>query len=140
MTELVYIRQAWRNQWLSFVMMVILSLFFLGNSDPLLSPYILAILGFITIRVLINRYKCKYMIGPKGVEIHVGILSQDMTRFEYRHIRGANMKASLMNRIMGIGHITLSTSGMDEDIQIKNIRRPKYYTEMIINQLKKLNE
>lgn len=135
----IFIRPAWRSQWLSLVFLVLFTIVYFGNTDPFISPYILGILGFILYRILINRFYTKYMIGPKGVEIHEGIISQNMTRFEYRHIRGANMKATIMNRIMGIGHITLSTSGMDDDIEIKNIKKPRYYTDLIITQLKDLS-
>ncbi|MBT4195222.1 MAG: PH domain-containing protein [Gammaproteobacteria bacterium] len=79
------------------------------------------------------------MIGPKGVEVNIGIFYRDMTRIEYRHIRGVNLRQSLFNRFMSIGQILVSTSGMDTELIISDINRPVYFTEIIKNRLKGLS-
>ena len=79
------------------------------------------------------------MIGPKGVEVNIGIFYRDMTRIEYRHIRGVNLRQSLFNRLMSIGQILVSTSGMDTELKISDIKRPVYFTDIIKNKLKDLS-
>ncbi|MBT4195128.1 MAG: PH domain-containing protein [Gammaproteobacteria bacterium] len=79
------------------------------------------------------------MIGPKGVEVSIGIFSRDMTRIEYRHIRGVNLRQSFFNRLMSIGQILVSTSGMDAELVISDIKKPVYFTDIIKSRLKDLS-
>ena len=94
---------------------------------------------FFFFKILANRYGRTYMIGPKGVEVNIGIFYRDMTRIEYRHIRGVNLRQSLFNRLMSIGQILVSTSGMDIELVISDIKRPVYFTDIIKNRLKDLS-
>ena len=79
------------------------------------------------------------MIGPKGVEVNIGLFYRDMTRIEYRHIRGVNLRQSLLNRLMSIGQILVSTSGMDTELIISDIKKPVYFTDIIKSRLKSLS-
>ncbi len=136
--EEVYLRPSWRCRWKSLLFIVVLFAVDFKIDNPwinLLTPVLLIV---ILSNLLIWKYSRRYMIGPMGVERHEGIISRDMTRIEYRHIRGANMKRSVADRILGLGTITVATSGLDEDLRISCIRKPQYHTELIISRLKGL--
>ncbi len=138
MNEEIYLRPAWRSQWVTMLILLFSIIAYQIINNPwsqLLAPFFI---GYLLLKILVVRFSTLYMIGPKGVEKHVGILSQDMTRIEYRHIRGANMRRSITNRFMGLGHITVATSGMDEDVHLSNIKTPQYYVDIIIGRLKNL--
>lgn len=86
---------------------------------------------FIILRIIYYRYYRRYMIGPFGVESHVGIIQRDMTRVEYRHARGVTFKQSILERLMGFGDIMVSTSGMDRDLLLLDVKQPKEFTDII---------
>ncbi len=82
-----------------------------------------------------DRYGRKYMIGPRGVEVYEGIIAPDMTRVEYQHIRGVNMKRSVFERILWIGNIYISTSGFDEPLKLSSIKDPVGYVAVLKSRL-----
>lgn len=138
MNKGIYIRPAWRSQWLTMVFLLLSILFYLVIYNPWMQLLLPFLIIYLILKIFIKRFNTLYMIGPKGVEIHKGILSIDMSRYEYRHIGGAFLRRTLMNRLMGLGHITVATSGTDDDLHISNIKKPQYYTDVIIRQLKDL--
>ena len=138
MNKEIYLRPAWRSQWVTMLLIFLSVLAYLVFINPWAQLLLPVFIVYLILKMLIIRFSTLYMIGPKGVEQHIGILSQDMTRYEYRHIGGAYLRRSIMNRLMGLGHITVATSGTDADLRIKDIKNPQYYVDLIINRLKEL--
>ena len=138
MNEEIVLRPAWRSQWLTIVLLIISISGYIVIVNPWLQLFLSFFICFFFFKILARRYGRSYMIGPKGVEVNIGIFYRDMTRIEYRHIRGVNLRQSLFNRLMSIGQILVSTSGMDTELIISDIKRPVYFTDIIKSRLKNL--
>ena len=136
--EEIRLRPAWRSQWPSFLLILLSGLVYLIIHHPwvqLFAPYFVA---YLVLKILIRRCNRSYMIGPKGVEVQIGLFQVNMTRIEYRHIRGVNLRQSLFNRLMSIGQILVSTSGMESELIISDINTPACFADIIKNRLKEL--
>jgi uncharacterized membrane protein YdbT with pleckstrin-like domain len=138
MNEEIVLRPAWRSQWLTIVLLIISISGYIVIVNPWLQLFLSFFICFFFFKILARRYGRSYMIGPKGVEVNIGIFYRDMTRIEYRHIRGVNLRQSLFNRLMSIGQILVSTSGMDTELVISDITKPVYFTDIIKSRLKNL--
>ena len=139
MNEEIFLRPAWRSQWSTILLLIISIAGYLLIYNPWLQLFLSFSICYFILRILTRRYGRSYMIGPKGVEVNIGIFYRDMTRIEYRHIRGVNLRQTLFNRLMSIGQILVSTSGMDTELIISDIKRPVYFTDIIKNRLKDLS-
>jgi uncharacterized membrane protein YdbT with pleckstrin-like domain len=139
MDDEIVLRPAWRSQWFTILLLIISISGYLLIYNPWLQLFLSFSICYFILRILARRYGRSYMIGPKGVEVNIGIFYRDMTRIEYRHIRGVNLRQTLFNRLMSIGQILVSTSGMDAELIISDIKRPVYFTDIIKNRLKDLS-
>jgi len=139
MDDEIVLRPAWRSQWFTILLLIISISGYLLIYNPWLQLFLSFSICYFILRILARRYGRSYMIGPKGVEVNIGIFYRDMTRIEYRHIRGVNLRQTLFNRLMSIGQILVSTSGMDTELIISDIKRPVYFTDIIKNRLKDLS-
>ena len=138
MDDEIVLRPAWRSQWFTILLLIISISGYLLIYNPWLQLFLSFSICYFILRILARRYGRSYMIGPKGVEVNIGIFYRDMTRIEYRHIRGVNLRQTLFNRLMSIGQILVSTSGMDTELIISDIKRPVYFTDIIKSRLKNL--
>ena len=139
MDDEIVLRPAWHSQWLTILLLIISISGYLLIYNPWLQLLLSFFICLFFFKILSKRYGRSYMIGPKGVEVNVGIFYRDMTRIEYRHIRGVNLRQSLFNRLMSIGRILVSTSGMDTELIISDIKKPIYFTNIIKSRLKDLS-
>ena len=139
MDDEIVLRPAWRSQWFTILLLIISISGYLLIYNPWLQLFLSFSICYFILRILARRYGRSYMIGPKGVEVNIGIFYRDMTRIEYRHIRGVNLRQTLFNRLMSIGQILVSTSGMDTELIISDIKRPVYFTDIIKSRLKDLS-
>ncbi len=60
-----------------------------------------------------------------------GILSKDRTSVSLRHIRSVNVMQSLVNRILGVGTIEISTAGDEPEFTIADMPDPHVIREAI---------
>ena len=139
MDDEIVLRPAWRSQWFTILLLIISISGYLLIYNPWLQLFLSFSICYFILRILARRYGRSYMIGPKGVEVNIGLFYRNMTRIEYRHIRGVNLRQTLFNRLMSIGQILVSTSGMDTELIISDIKRPVYFTDIIKNRLKDLS-
>ncbi len=136
----IYFRPAWRSQWFRILLLLVgIGVYFKVDNEwvHLILPFFI---GILLIKILIKRYKRRYMIGPMGVELLVGIFSRDFTRIEYRHIRGAHMRQSFRQRLLKIGQIEIATAGSDEHLLMDDVKNPVFYTNIIKNRLMNIYE
>ena len=139
MDDEIVLRPAWRSQWFTILLLIISISGYLLIYNPWLQLFLSFSICYFILKILARRYGRSYMIGPKGVEVNIGLFYRNMTRIEYRHIRGVNLRQTLFNRLMSIGQILVSTSGMDTELIISDIKRPVYFTDIIKNRLKDLS-
>ncbi len=131
----IYFRPAWRSQWFKIMILFISIGIYLKADNQWVHLLLPVFIGILLIKILIKRYKRRYMIGPAGVELNIGIASRDYTRIEYRHIRGAHMRQSIRQRLLKLGQIEISTAGSDEKIYFDDVKNPAHYTNIIKTRL-----
>jgi len=131
----IYFRPAWRSQWFKILLLLVGVGVYFKVDNEWMHLLLLVFIGVLLIKTLVQRYDRRYMIGPMGVELHVGILSRDFTRIEYRHIRGAHMRQSLRQRLLKTGQIEISTAGSDEHLLMDDVKNPVFYTNIIKSRL-----
>lgn len=100
-----------------------------GDVFPLISIAVslagLLIAAMAAIRALYFIYSHHYYIGPWGIEANTELISRDQRRIEYRHIRGVNLRQSVIERLLGIGTLDIATSGAeDSDVQFLGVSNP----------------
>lgn len=99
-------------------------------------------LGFAGVAVLSAGffiYSHDYFIGPRGIEENEGIYSKDQRRIEFKHIRGVNLRQSIVERLLGIGTLDVATSGGEEsEVRFVGISNPKRCMAILRERLKAL--
>ncbi|MCF6256195.1 MAG: PH domain-containing protein [Gammaproteobacteria bacterium] len=166
--EEMYFRPAWRSQLMS-MLRIFLSIFLYIFTDSLLK--LMGVDGLYNMlskwqpvdwQVLVNTmswvalgfavyfgllmlyaiYSQKYFVGPKGVEACIGLVSKDQTRIEFKHMRGVNLKQSVIERFLGLirlgyGTIEIATSGSDgAEVRFQGIANPKNLLAVLRDRLK----
>lgn len=74
----------------------------------------------------------RYYLTPVILETRAGIWAQDAKRIEYRHIRSVNVRRGVIERILGIGNIEVSTAATDGgDLVLFGVSNPLRVQEEI---------
>lgn len=69
---------------------------------------------FVWLRTLYVQHNEKIFLGQTYVELHKGIIARDRTRINLDHIRSVDTKQGLIDRLLNIGSLHLSTAGTSE--------------------------
>ncbi len=89
------------------------------------------------IRALLFIYSHHYYIGPWGIEANTELVAKDQRRIEYKHIRGVNLRQSILERLLGIGALDIATSGAAEsEVQFLGVSNPKKLLEILRERLR----
>lgn len=117
-----------RSQWLTQKSVTWIVLAFL-----LLST--LFMIGGVAIRILQTRYR----LTNQRLFIERGILSRTLDQTELIRVDDVRMQQTLVNRIFGIGNVTMLTTDVsDKSVAIIGIKDPVRVTEMIRQQMRTL--
>jgi uncharacterized membrane protein YdbT with pleckstrin-like domain len=99
-----------------------------GNTRLFLTLPMWWFLPFLTLMTSIIRiYDVRHRIDARGLESRIGILSlqQRITRVRYEDIRNIEIEQTLLERILDIGRLEVSTSGTDGvEITLEGIAAP----------------
>lgn len=77
------------------------------------------------LRALLFIYSHHYFIGPWGIEANTELVAKDQRRIEYKHIRGVNLRQNIIERLLGIGTLDITTSGVEgSDVQFLGVSNP----------------
>lgn len=128
-------RPAWRNQWLSITVLVLLFLLSivmfivpLASEQAmnililLLFPTLFLILGAATVY---RHYCWRFTIGDDTVESHYGIIARNVKSIRIKDLRNINLRQSLFQRIFGIGDLEFSSAGGAEiEVTFFGIQHP----------------
>ena len=71
------------------------------------------------------------------IEISEGLFSKTTRNIPLRHIQDVSVRENFKERILGIGDIILDTPSMETGLIMKNVNNPRYYADLIIEQLEK---
>ncbi|WP_290571646.1 PH domain-containing protein [Idiomarina sp.] len=77
------------------------------------------------LRILFVQHNEKIFLGATYVELHKGIIARDRTRINLDHIRSVDTKQGLIDRLLNIGSVHLSTAGTSEsEVTVTKILDP----------------
>lgn len=78
-----------------------------------------------TLRLLVKWGAAKYEIFDDVVVATFGIVSRRSTQVRVADIRGMSVQQSIMERILGVGHVTIGTAATgDAEIVMRGVRDP----------------
>jgi len=76
-----------------------------------------------------------YTLTATKLEIRTGILSKDAKNIPLRHIDNVEVSETLKERLIGIGDVLIDSAALDTKMALNNIRDPRKYADMIMDQL-----
>ncbi|SEO84282.1 PH domain-containing protein [Aquisalimonas asiatica] len=84
------------------------------------------ILTVASVRLLLAIFYYRYELGPEAICVQEGIIARRVRRMYYRNARIPTMTQSLLERLLGIGTVAVSSAGGGEtgEIRLAGIRQP----------------
>lgn len=146
-THEIYIPREWISQFKQLTMFGLLSLaciflswkfpwtivtgdlFSIGGYHVTLSlPILFLLLPCVVLsRMILRIYDVRYSIDPRGVQAQIGIVSmnQRVIRVRYEDIRTVEVSQSVMDRLLNIGRVDISTAASTGvEIYFSGIKAP----------------
>jgi len=80
-----------------------------------------------------------YTLTTTKVEIRSGILSKSAQSIPLRHIQDVTVSETLKERVIGIGDVLIDSAALDSKMAMNNIRNPRKYANLIMDQLQNWN-
>jgi membrane protein YdbS with pleckstrin-like domain len=80
-----------------------------------------------------------YKLTSVKVEIKSGLFSKTSRNIPLRHIQDVTVSESFRERLIGIGDVVIDSAAVEGKILMPNIKDPRKYAEMILNQLQYWN-
>lgn len=77
-----------------------------------------------------------YTLTSAKLEIRTGIFSKVAQSIPLRHIDNVEVSETLKERIIGIGDVLIDSAALDSKMVMNNIKNPRQYANLILNQLK----
>lgn len=75
--------------------------------------------------VVYGRYRRTYMVTDQRVIMRIGLIARNTNEMEIRHIRGINVRQSLLGRLLGIGTIEIiSAADGGAEVVFGGVRNP----------------
>ncbi|WP_022958255.1 PH domain-containing protein [Spongiibacter tropicus] len=73
----------------------------------------------------------KLEINGDEIILEQGLLSKDRTELNTSSIRTVKISQSLMNRLLGVGTLSIFTAGDTPEIQVDGMPRPEVFRELV---------
>jgi uncharacterized membrane protein YdbT with pleckstrin-like domain len=80
-----------------------------------------------------------YTLTVTKLEIRTGIFSKDAKNIPLRHIDNVEVSETLKERLIGIGDVFIDSAALDTKMVLNNIKYPRKYADMIMDQLQYWN-
>ncbi len=80
-----------------------------------------------------------YTLTSVKVEIRSGFFSKSAQNIPLRHIQDVTVSETLKERLIGIGDILIDSAALDHKMAMNNIKNPRKYADMILDQLQYWN-
>lgn len=83
----------------------------------------------------------RYTLTDSKLEIDEGFISRTTRNVPIRRIQDVTVSASVMQRLLGFGNLAIDNAS-DEGgkVVLKNINDPKYYADVLLRQMRRLDE
>jgi membrane protein YdbS with pleckstrin-like domain len=80
-----------------------------------------------------------YTLTTSKIEVRSGILSKAAQSVPLRHIQDVTVSETLKERLIGIGDVLIDSAALDKKMAMDNIRNPRKYADLIMDQLQYWN-
>jgi membrane protein YdbS with pleckstrin-like domain len=107
-------------------------------------PLLIALIGVAIcfLRPIFRHWSLKhtiYTLTATKLEIQSGILSKEAMSIPLRHIDNVEVSETLRERLIGIGDVLIDSAALDRKMVLNNIKNPRKYADMIMDQLQSWN-
>jgi len=85
-------------------------------------------------RHILNRHTV-YKLTPTKIEIRSGLFSTKSRNIPLRHIQDVSVSETFGERLIGIGDVVIDSAAIEGKIFMRNIKNPRKYVDMILDQL-----
>lgn len=83
----------------------------------------------------------RYTLTHSKLEIDEGFISRTTRNVPIRRIQDVTVSASVMQRLLGFGDLAIDNASDDGGkIVLKNINDPRYYADVLLRQMRRLDE
>ena len=76
-----------------------------------------------------------YRLTTTKIEIKSGLFSVKSRNIPLRHIQDVSVSETFKERLIGIGDVVIDSAAIEGKILMRNIKNPRKYADMILNQL-----
>ncbi len=87
----------------------------------------------------IQRNRITYTLTPVKIEIDSGIFSKTIQNIPLRNIQDITTRATLGERLLGIGDVIIDSAAEASKITMRNIRDPRKHADLILDQMRRWN-
>jgi len=83
----------------------------------------------------VRRNRVVYTLTTSKIEIEYGMLSKTIRNIPLRNIQDVTTRATLGERLLGVGDVVIDSASEAGKIPMSNIRDPRKYADLILDQL-----
>lgn len=100
-------------------------------------PGVVAIIGggvmlYMCFRLIMGTYAYRYLITDSYIRTNYGIVSRERDKIRISDIRNQRVVQSIWERMLGYGHLELSTAGTaNVEVRLENIAHPEKLDDLI---------
>lgn len=76
-----------------------------------------------------------YRLTSTKIEIKSGLFSVKSRNIPLRHVQDVSVSETFKERLIGIGDVVIDSAAIEGKIIMRNIKNPRKYVDMILNQL-----
>jgi membrane protein YdbS with pleckstrin-like domain len=83
----------------------------------------------------LQRNLTSYTLTTNRVEINAGLFSRTTRHIPLQNIQNVLISATLRERLIGIGNVVIDSASVTGKIQMRQVRNPRKYADLILQQL-----
>ncbi len=87
----------------------------------------------------VKHHQTVYKLTTVKVEIKSGLFSKTSRNIPLRHIQDVTVSQTFSERMIGVGDVVIDSAAVGGKILMPNIKDPRKYSELILNQLQYWN-
>jgi membrane protein YdbS with pleckstrin-like domain len=111
-----------------------------NSGKPWLGMFICAVIFFcFPFYRHIRRNRVTYTLTNAKIEIEYGLIAKTIRNIPLRNIQDVTTTATVSERLIGIGDVIIDSAAEAGRIPMRNIRDPRKYADLILNQLHRWN-
>ncbi len=142
---LMFVKVGYVTAIVSAFLLVVL-LYYLGVWSGVIIPWWLSVFGGLALLLIpafyhFKRNMVKYTLTDAKVEIDEGFISRTTRNIPLRTIVDVTVSATIPQRMLGFGDLIIENANeADKQIKLKNINNPKDYADVLLKQMRKLDQ